>query len=263
MSTRILLLARSVSSLTRLLTGTLILAMMFPIIATAETAQIAVASNFKSTSDELVALFEARTGHTLIVSTGPSGVLYNQIIRGADYDVFLSADVWLTESLESRGRANPGSSFTYAIGRLALWTNSPHAELYPENPIPSGRDRIAIANPRLAPYGAAAVEYLRNVGVYEAVEPRLVYGESVAQAFSYTLTRNASFGFVSYAQILERPSGERGDSVLLDEADYPPILQNAVPLKRPGSNQAAIDFIEFLQSETARSVIERSGYRLP
>ena len=230
--------------------------------AAAEEAMIAVAANFRSVLDELEPAFEAETGHELTISSGSTGKIYAQIVNGAPYDVFLSADRVRPARLEEGGFTIDGSRFTYAAGRLALWEPGA-SETGPERLARNDFRRIALANPDLAPYGCAARQVLISLGQDEATRKKRVLGENVAQAFSFVRTRNVEIGFVALSQILSLPDVGRGAYWTPPEHLYDPIYQDAVLLARGESNAAARAFMKFLKSENARAIIERAGYAIP
>lgn len=235
---------------------------VLPAGAVAAEALVAVAANFKDVMDALVPRFEQRSGHELRVSIGSTGQLYSQIVQGAPFDAFLAADQARPARLEREHRALPGSRFTYAVGRLTLW--SPDARrIAGDGAATLERGdfrRLAIANPELAPYGAAAIEVLQSLGLEERLRPKLVMGEDIGQTFGVVATGNVELGFVALSSVLapqnERP-GSRWD---VPASRYSPIRQDAVLLEHGADNAAARAFLEFLGSDEARAEIERRGY---
>ena len=239
-----------------------IIALTAPVTARADEATVAVAANFTEVIEELETIFEAATDHTLTVTSGSTGKLYAQIKQGAPFDILMAADQARPERLESEGDAVSGSRFTYAIGQLVLW--SPDAERISAD----GRavlkvadfDHLAIANPDLAPYGLAAKQTLQHFGLWDALQPKLVMGQNIGQAFSMVATGNAQLGLVakSYAVSARNETpGSRWD-VPIDA--HEPIRQDALILKRAADNPAARAFADFLRSDAAREVITRFGY---
>ncbi len=230
----------------------------------AEEALLAVASNFTGTARELVADFAADGGHRLQISSGSTGVLYAQVGNGAPFDIFLAANDSEPARLVKEGRA-VAPSFTYAIGRLVVW--SADAELIrgdcAEVLARLDARHVSLANPRLAPYGAAAMAALTRLGLRERYAPRLVMGENVAQAFQYIATGNAAFGFVARAQLVGLPAARAGSYCEVDPALHPPILQQAVLLKRGVGKPAAEGFVKYLRGPRAATIIRRAGYDLP
>ena len=238
----------------------LCLAFLLPDLAWAAEAQVAVAANFTRVAEQLAARFEARSGHRLRISSASSGKLYAQIRHGAPYHLLLSADAGRPRRLVEAGLARPGNRRTYAIGRLVFWS--------PRTPGDSNTcrerllhlDRLAIANPRTAPYGAAAVETLKALG-RDPGNLQLVVGENIAQAYAFTASGAVEGGLVAAAQLQERdPAGCRWP---VPEDLHHPIEQQAVLLERGAGNPAAEDFFHFLFSGPARALIRAAGYRLP
>jgi molybdate transport system substrate-binding protein len=222
---------------------------------------VAVAQSLAEPARRIGEAFSAASGDGLVVSAGSTGKLYAQIANGAPFDVFLSADAERPALLERKGLAVQGSRFTYALGRLALWSADPE-RVDAAGAVLEARDwrHLAIANPALAPYGAAAREVLTRRGLWERVEKRIVQGEDVAQAYHFVATGNAELGFVALAQLAGKSSGSRW---LVPEDLHAPLEQQAVLLERARDNAAAEAFLEFLRHDTARAVIEAAGYRLP
>jgi molybdate transport system substrate-binding protein len=230
--------------------------------AHANEAQIAVAANFAAPAQRLAAQFEQRNGHRVRLSTGSTGKFYAQIRNGAPFDVLLAADHDTPQRLAEEKRA-PGAPFTYAIGKLVLW--SPHTGLVDGEGkvLATGAfKRLAMANPKLAPYGRAAEQAMQKLGVRAALEGRIVMGESIAQAFQFVASGNAELGFVALSQLRQSaPPG--GSAWLVPQSHYAPIRQDAVLLAHGEANQAAREFLEFLRSSAARGLIARYGYELP
>jgi molybdate transport system substrate-binding protein len=228
--------------------------------ASADEVKIAVAANFTDATREIAPLFEKATGHTTRISYGSTGKLYSQIEHGAPFALFLAADTERPIKAEQEGLAVPASRFVYAKGRLVLWSIKPELFESGERYLKHGDfDHLALANPKTAPYGLAAEQVMRHLGVLEQLTPKLVKGDSIAQTFQFAATANANAGFVALAQI----KGWQGDKGTLWEipADYyAPIEQAAVLLKKGEHNPAAIAFLTFLKSDTARHVIKRYGY---
>lgn len=227
----------------------------------AERARIAVAANFAEALERLRPGFEQATGHRLELVTGSTGKLYAQISNGAPFDVLLAADQARPERLEREGLAVPGTRFTYAVGRLVLW--SPNADVVAGDGAALLRQgayrRLAMANPDLAPYGLAAREALQTLGIYESLRGRIVLGESVGQAYAMVATGNAELGLVALAQL----HGERavaGSHWLVPQNLHGPIRQDAVLLTRAESNSAARDFLAHLRSEAAAEVLHAFGF---
>ena len=244
-----------------LLFGKYILAFLFFVLgangALAEIVNVAVAANFTDTAKEIARLFEENTGHEAILSFGSSGQFYAQIKQNAPFQVFLSADDERPKQLVADGLGVPGEEFTYAVGKLALWSPKPGFVTDGETLRKGQFSKIAIANPASAPYGVAAIEVMKSLHAYETLQPKIVLGSSVAQAFQFVKTDNAELGFVALAQIVNQKGGSWW---LVPIKYYRPIRQNAVLLKTGASNPAARAFIAFLKGSVAKSVIEKFGY---
>lgn len=220
---------------------------------------VAVASNFVPVIQRLKPLFEAKGEDSLTVSTGSTGKLFAQISHGAPFDVFLAADMRRPRVLEDKGLAVAGSRFTYARGQLALWSKRPSL---PDPPwdalLAQDVTHIAMANPRTAPYGEAARQALKALGLWTRVQGRLVMGENIAQTYQYVASGNAQVGLVAYSQI--KASDRGGSHWLIPQDDYQPIEQQAVRLNdSPGARR----FVAFLRSVEARGVIRDLGYQVP
>ncbi|MCY3956483.1 MAG: molybdate ABC transporter substrate-binding protein [Nitrospira sp.] len=230
----------------------------------AEEVRVAVAANFLATLNEIVTNFEQDTTHTVVVSSGSSGKFYAQIKNGAPFDVFFSADVMRPKLLEEEGFAVPGSRFTYAVGRLTLWRPG-SAVIEGNEPfilLRSDVRHVAIANPKTAPYGAAAKEVLQALGLWEQVQDRLVRGENIGQTFHFVFSKNVQLGFVALSQVLGpnvNGSGSRWD---VPTHLYAPIRQQAVLLRSGQHRAVARAFLDYVKDVRSRNVIERSGYGL-
>ncbi len=232
--------------------------------AAAEEAVVAVAANFTEVVERLEADFERDSGHTVTFVAGSTGKLYAQITNGAPFDVFLSADQERPERLEKERLAVAGSRFTYATGRLALWSSEPGRV---------GGDgaatlrqgefrRLAIANPALAPYGAAAKETLEKLGLWDRFKDRIVMGETIGQAHAMVASGNAELGFVALSSVLSPRTATKGSRWDVPPDLHAPIHQDAVLLSRAAGNAAARGFLDFLRSEKARAVIRSYGYSI-
>lgn len=225
--------------------------------ALAGEVHVAVAANFTEPAKEIAAAFKEKTGHDAVLSFGATGQLYTQITQDAPFGVFLSADAERPQQAVAEGLAEKDSRFTYAVGRLVLWSRDAGRTPGEEALRAGDFSRLAIANPKTAPYGAAAVETLTALGALAAVEPKLVQGNNIAQTFQFVDTGNAEFGFVAAAQLVGREGGSRW---LVPEHMHQPIRQDAVLLKKAAGNEAAEAFITFLKGPEARRIIERYGY---
>ncbi len=229
--------------------------------AQAAEAQVAVAANFAEPIKAIAAVLEKTTGHTLRISTGASGAFYTQIRNGAPFDVFLSADNERPEMLEKDGLAQQGTRFTYAIGQLVLWSARP-GRVDGQGAVLKAADlgKVAHANAKTAPYGAAALQVLDKLGLKDTLRSRLVQGESIGQTFNFVKTGNADVGFVAMAQVLEGGRLKEGSMWVIPKAHYQPIRQDAVLLKRGADNAAAQALIKLLQSPDIQDLIRRYGY---
>lgn len=225
--------------------------------AAADQTSVAVAANFTEAAKEIAAVFEARTGHKAVLSFGATGLLYAQITQGAPFEVFLSADAAHPAMAIESGWGLPGSSLTYAIGRIALWSASADLVKGAETLKEGNFRKIALADAATAPYGAAAIEAMKALGVHDALRPKFVQGKNIAQTYQFVATGNAELGFVALAQVINNNSGSRWDV----PADlYTPIDQDAVLLRKGEGNAAAIAFLDFLKSPDAVAIIAKYGY---
>ena len=223
------------------------------------SATVAVATNFKPTLEQLVSDFEARTEFEIKIVSGSTGKLYAQIVQGAPYDVFLAADQARPERLVQDGQAAPQSRFTYAVGGLALWSPR-EVDASSNSLMEPDLNRLALANPDLAPYGLAAAQLLDRLDLTETLRSKFVFGESVGQTFAFVSTGNADMGFVSSAQVLALPEDSRGAYWLVPNQLHAPIAQDAVLLIGRETNPAAPAFLAYLQSPPAQETIRLNGY---
>jgi molybdate transport system substrate-binding protein len=221
----------------------------------AESVNVAVAANFTAVAEELATLYEADSGHQVDLSFGATGQLYTQITQAAPFQVFLAADTERPEKAVAEGLAVEESFFVYAVGQLALYGAGAEAG---ETVLSGAFSKIAIADPEAAPYGKAAVETLTALGLYEALAPRLVQGESISQTLQFVDSGNAELGFVAASQVFGRPN-----QWIVPAELHEPIEQGAVLLKSGEGNAAAEGFIAFLRSDAAVAVIEGAGYLVP
>ena len=227
--------------------------------AHAGETRVAVAANFRDACIEIGRAFGEATGHRAVFSFGPTGQLYAQITQGAPYDVFLAADRARVERALAEGLAVEGSRQTYASGRLALFSMDTSLVTGPETLTGAGFERLAIAEPAIAPYGLAAVQVLRALAVYDRIRDRVVRGQSVAQAYQFVYSANADLGLVALSQVVLH---EKGSRWVVSEHLHDPILQDAVLLRHGISNEAAQAFLEFLRGPQADAVRARFGYGL-
>ncbi len=235
-----------------------------PATSAAEEVRIAVAANFLATLNEIVTTFEQDTGHVAVVSSGSSGRLYAQIKNGAPFDVFFSADVTRPKLMEEEGLAVQGSRFTYAVGRLTLW--SPGPTMIEGNGkamlLSDDVEHVAIANPKTAPYGAAAKEVLQALGLWEPIQDRLVRGENIGQTFHFVFSKNAQLGFVALSQVLGHKVNGAGRRWDVPMHLHAPLRQQAVLLHNGQYNEVAHAFLDYVKGSTSRNIIERFGYGL-
>lgn len=227
----------------------------------ADGALIAVAANFAWPMERLAEDFRKLDQGTLKFTAGATGKLYAQIRNGAPFDAFLSADQLRPRLLQEQGLAAPGSRFTYALGRLALWSADPARQLNAQALRAGGFRKLAIANPDLAPYGRAAWEALGRLGLREALQSRLVRAENVSQAFAFAATGNAELALIAAAQA-GRPAAAAGRAWLLPAHLHAPIRQDAVLLIRGERNRAATAFLRYLKSSDAQAILAAAGYDL-
>jgi len=229
--------------------------------ALAAQVKVAVAANFAEPAQAIAARFKARTGHDATLSFGSSGQFYTQIANGAPFQVFLSADRERPEKAEAEGLAAAGSRFTYAVGRLVLYSKTPGLVDAQGAVLKSGRfDKLAIADPKTAPYGVAAVETMRKLGVAEALRPRLARGTSITQAYQFVDAGAAELGFVALSQVVAVKGGSRW---VVPAAYHTPIDQQAVLLKTGAESAAAKAFMSFLKGREARAIVRKYGYEVP
>ena len=233
----------------------------FPLtqIANAADTKVAVAANFTAAAKEIASTFEAETGHTATLSFGSTGKLYTQIANGAPFSVFLAADQARPIKAEEEGLAAPDSRFTYASGKIVLFSMNPDL-VDSEGAVlqsPGSFHKLAIANPKTAPYGAAAIETLNTLKVPQEVMDTLVRGDSISQTHQFVASGNAQLGFVALSQVI---NSKEGSQWVVPADLYTPIKQDAVLLKTGAEDEAAKAFLSFLKSEKAKEIILKFGY---
>jgi molybdate transport system substrate-binding protein len=229
--------------------------------AIAGEARVAVAGNFSEPAKEIARAFEAKTGHETTLSFGASGQFYAQIAHGAPFEVFLSADSERPARAEQEGLGVRGSRFTYAVGRLVLFSTTPGLVDQGGAVLRTGRfEKLAIADPSTAPYGAAAVATMNRLGVYGGLRGRIVTGSSITQAYQFVDSGAAQLGFVAWSQVIQRRDGSRW---LVPPSFHPPMEQQAILLRSGEKNAAARAFLDFLKGPTATAIIRRYGYAVP
>ena len=222
--------------------------------------RIAVASNAVKVMRHLVREFQDETGHSVSVSSASSGNLFAMIQNGAPFDIFFSADVLRPEVLDGTSQAVAGSRFTYAKGQLVLWSSHPQ-------PVADGAvlDRVdfhhlAIGNPKLAPYGKSAWEFLKTLDSWQSIRPKLLRGENIGQAFQFVAAGEAEWGLVALSQVLSLPDSAQGTHWIVPHSHYPPILQQAILLKE---GVVAQEFVDYVRAEFARRTFQSYGYLMP
>lgn len=233
--------------------------------AHAESVNVAVAANFTEPAKALAVTLKETTGHDALLSFGATGAFYTQIKEGAPFDVFLAADDERPRLLEEEGAIVPGSRFTYAIGQLVLWSAQENKVDDAGKILASGDfNKLAIANPKLAPYGLAAEQTMDWLGLADALRPKLVIGASIGQTLNFVATGNADIGFVARSQVLEDGQLKGGSAWTVPAEAHAPIVQDAVILKRGADNPAAKAWVELLQSADTRALLQaRYGYATP
>jgi molybdate transport system substrate-binding protein len=236
-------------------------ALLAAVPALAEEVQVAVAANFAGPMHKIAAAFEKDTGHRLVLSIGATGKFHAQIRHGAPFAVLLAADEETPARLIREGLGVAGSAFTYAVGQLVLWSAQPglvdSQGRVLDGPLPG---KLAVADPRLAPYGAAAMQVLGQRGLTGRVRPQLVTGESIGQTFQFVKSGNAALGFVALSQVMVNGRIEAGSAWVVPAGLHAPIRQDAVLLKPGKNSDAAHALMRFLRSDAARAVIQAHGY---
>lgn len=231
--------------------------------ASAAEVQVAVAANFAAPMQQIAVDFERATGHKAVVVSGASGKFYAQIRNGAPFEVFLSADDETPARLERDGAAVAGSRFTYAIGKLVLWSAKAGFVDAQGSVLKTGAFRhLAVANPKTAPYGAAALEVLQKSGVAAAVAPKFVQGENIAQTQQFIATGNAELGFIGLSQVWKDGQLTSGSGWIVPAGLHSPLRQDAVLLLPGRGKPAAEALLRYLKSDAARALIRRFGYDL-
>lgn len=229
--------------------------------ANAGEVNAAVAANFTGPMEIIAPEFEKATGHKLVIAYGTVGKFYSQIKNGAPFDVLVSADEETPAKLEKDGLAIAASRYTYAIGKLVLWSAKPGVVDDKGAVLKNGNfQHLAIANPKMAVYGAAALEAMKKLGVAESLEPRFVYGENISQAYQFASTGNAELGFVALSQIYKNNQYAPGSYWLVPSDLYPQLRQDVVILTRGKDNAAAKALLDYLKSDAARKIIRAHGY---
>jgi molybdate transport system substrate-binding protein len=238
-----------------------VLSLVIAIPAVADEVNVAVAANFTAPMKQIAAEFEKETGHKAVLSYGASGKFYAQIKNGAPFQLFLSADDEKPVQLEKDGLTAPGSRFTYAVGTLVLW--SPKSGFVDAKGEVLGKgqfSKLAIASPRLAPYGAAAIEVLTKKGLLAMLSPKFVQGENISQTFQFVSTGNAELGFVALSQVMKDGKISSGSAWIVPAQLHTPIRQDAVLLATGKDSPAAKELLLYLKSDKAKKIIRSYGY---
>ncbi|MCQ4326290.1 molybdate ABC transporter substrate-binding protein [Stutzerimonas stutzeri] len=234
-----------------------------PLTAIADDVQVAVAANFTAPMQKIAAAFARDTGHRAVLAFGATGKFYAQINNGAPFDILLAADDSTPARLEDEGSGVAGSRFTYAIGSLVLWS-AREGYVDPQGRILADGDfrHLALANPKTAPYGAAALETLERLGLRERLQPRFVQGENIAQAHQFVASGNAELGFVALSQVTKDGRIARGSAWVVPADQHAPIRQDALLLRHGEGNPAAQALLDYLRGDTAAVLIRAYGYEL-
>lgn len=232
-------------------------------VATAGEVSVAVAANFTAPMQKIAVEFERDTGHKASLAFGATGKFYAQIANGAPFEVFLSADDETPARLENEALAVKGSRFTYAIGKLVLWSATENYVDSQGEVLAKGNFKhIALANPKTAPYGAAAMETLKHLGLADKIQAKVVQGENIAQTHQFVSTGNAELGFVALSQVFKDGKLTSGSAWMVPPKYYSPIRQDAVILDKGRSNQAAVALMGYLKGDNAKTIIRSFGYEL-
>ena len=244
-----------------------ILTLLFVAYATslrAEGAMVAVAANFSAPMQQIAALFQKETGHRIKLSFGASGGIYAQIKNGAPFDLFLSADQLTPQKLEAEGLGVPNSRFTYATGQLVLWSKQ-EGLVDAKGHVLQNKSiqRIALANPKLAPYGAAAMETMTNLGLLKELQSKLVQGDNIAQTYQFVSTQNAQIGFVALSQVFANGNITSGSAWIVPGNLHQPIQQDVILLRKGQDNKAATALLLYLKGEQAKKIMKSFGYLSP
>ena len=226
----------------------------------AESVSVAVAANFAEAAKALGTAFKAKTGDDLALSSGATGALYTQISQGAPFEIFLSADSKTPKKAIEGGFGVKDTEFTYAVGQLVLFSTDAKLVTGADTLAAAKFEKLAIADPKTAPYGAAAMEVLKKLKLADTLAPKLVTGTSIAQAYQFVDSRNAELGFVARSQVIGRKDGSQW---LVPQEDYSPLTQDAVLLTSGKDSAAARDFLAFLKSDDGVKIIMSFGYEVP
>ncbi len=231
--------------------------------ACADEVQVAVAANFTAPMKQIAARFEKDTGHKASLAFGSTGKLYAQVVNGAPFEILLAADNATPARLEKENLAVAGSRFTYAVGKLVLWSSNPDLVDTRGEVLKNGQFKhLAIANPKTAPYGTAAVQAMTKLGILPTLQSRFVQGENIAQTYQFVLTGNAELGFVALSQVCKDGKISAGSAWNVPGDLYEPIRQDAVLLAKGKNNRAAAALLAYLKGDKAGAIIKSYGYEL-
>jgi len=241
----------------------LLSALLFAVGAHADEVQVAVAANFTAPMQQIAAAFEKDTGHKAVLAFGATGKFYAQISNGAPFEILLAADDETPAKLERELLAAPRTRFTYAIGKLVLWSaKEGYVDGQGEVLKKGDFKHLALANPKTAPYGTAAVEALKKLGLMESVQPKIVQGENIAQTHQFVATGNAELGFVALSQVFKDGKVTSGSAWIVPAKLYDTIRQDGVILAKGRNKPAATALMDYLKSDKARAIIKSYGYEL-
>jgi molybdate transport system substrate-binding protein len=238
-------------------------AMFIALVAPVYAAEVsvAVAANFAAPMQKIAQAFEQDTGHKAVLSFGSTGMLYAQIRNGAPYQILLSADDETPNKLEKEGLGVAGSRFTYATGRLVLWSKQPGFVDDKGEVLRTGKfERIAMANPKLAPYGAAAMETIKKLVLLPALQAKIVQGDNISQTYQFVATENAQLGFVALSQVFVDGKMAQGSAWIVPASAHTPIQQDAILLMKGQDSAAAATLMQYLRAERAKSLLRSYGY---
>jgi molybdate transport system substrate-binding protein len=241
--------------------GVLIWLLSAPAMGGAEEVHVAVASNFLNPLKEIAERYKQDTGDSLILISASTGKLYAQALHGAPFDVLLAADAKRPALLEQEGVGVAGTRFTYAIGALVLWSSDTDGVRGLESLMAMDKGKLAIANPKTAPYGKAAQETLEQLRLWQKLKPFLVQGENISQTLQFVATGNAELGFVAKSQVEDPHFNLKGSRWEVPANLHNPVSQQAILLKPGLANLAAKNFMEYLKSPPAINIMQKYGYR--
>jgi len=231
-----------------------------------QAVRVAAAADLKFAMEELSKEFERKTGTRVEMTIGASGNFFGQIQSGAPFDLFFSADMEYPKKLEAAGFAESGTPFEYALGQILIWTPAGSLVNVAQdrwNALLDARvQKIAIANPALAPYGRAAVSALQKAGIYQQVKTKLVYGENISQAAQFVQSGNAQAGIIAHSLALS-PGMKEGKMWVIPTDMHPPIEQGAIVLKNSKNKAAALEFLNFVKSSAGKAILEKHGFAIP